>query len=296
MKTTSVLKALKGVTPQLLSASKESMSAANVDTVNKFTKVYSPLSNKEKVLDFGCMTGETSNAIARGDLGNLGKAESVIGTDVPVLVDHCKSTFSTSNLSFKSIAEVESNPGKVDLVTTFHSIQEVENQPKTIQMFNKMLNKGGKFCFFVKTSPNADTNALRKEFESMKGERKWSKMLSKTAWPYFGTQHKNNSWMSSVDANGRGPVTEADYIKLMENNGFKVAFSEAKTVNLTFSEDFMRNFFRTVILPALSDMQEKEKQQFLDEYVRRVRSQRPLNPDGHYDVQVDGFDIFGEKI
>jgi len=162
-------------------------------------------------------------------------------------------------------------------------------------MFNKMLNKGGKFCFFVKTSPNADTNALRKEFEAMKGEAKWSKMMSKTAWPHLGTQHKNNSWLSTVDHNGRGPITEGDYIKLMEANGFKVAFSAPKTVNLTFSEDFMRHFFKTVIVPALSDMKENDKQQFLEEYVRRVRSQRPLNSEGNYEVQVDGFDIIGEK-
>jgi len=295
MKVSTSLKALKGVTPQLLAASGDSLVAAHTGTANNFAKVYSPLSNKEKVLEFGCMTGETANAIAKGELGNLGKPASVVGTDVPVMTDHCKSAYNTSNLSFKSISEVESNPGKMDLITTFSYIQEVENQPKTIQMFNKMLNKGGKFAFFVKTNQNAETSAMRKEFEAMKGEAKWSKMLSKTAWPVFGTQHKNNSWLSTVDHNGRGAMTEGDYIKLMEANGFKVAFTASKTVNFTLSEDFMRNYFKTVFVPALSDMKENDKQQFLEEFVRRVRSQRPLNSEGNYEVQVDGFDIIGEK-
>ena len=49
MKVSTTLKALKGVTPQLLAASSESLVAAHTGTANNFAKVYSPLSNKEKV-------------------------------------------------------------------------------------------------------------------------------------------------------------------------------------------------------------------------------------------------------
>merc|ERR1712200_292717 len=305
MKVSSALKAMKGATPQLLTASKDSMMAVNTEAFNQFTKVFSPLTNRQVVLDFGCMSGETTNAIARGELGNLGKPESVIGTNVSVMTDHCKSAYTTPNLSWKHCDDVESkdwqkfcqkeNKGDIDLITSFHYLQEVENQPKTIQMFNKMLTDKGKFCFFVKSTQNLETNALRREFENMKADPEWSKMLSKVSYPYFGTEHKNNSWMTTVDSKGKGAVTDSDFIKLMEANGFEVAFTENKTVSLTFSEDFIRNYFKTIIKPALTEMQVKEKELFLEEYVRRVRSQRTLNSDGNYLIDVDGFVIMGEK-
>jgi len=305
MKVSTALKAMKGVTPQLLSASNESLIAVHADTVNQFTKVYSPLSNREKVLDFGCMAGATTNAIANGELGSLGKPESIIGADVSVMTDHCKSTYNTPGLTFKHCDDVESkdwaqfcqqqNKGKMDLITTFSFIQDIENQPKAIQLFNSALKTGGKFCFFVKTSQNLETNALRREFENMKRESQWSKMLSGASYPHLGTTHKNSSWMTTLDSNGYGPITEKDYVKLMENNGFKVAHSENKTAYLVFSEDFIKNFFKTIIKPALTGMPEKDKQLFLEEYVRRVRSQRTLNSDGNYEIYVDGFDIVGEK-
>ena len=31
---------------------------------------------------------------------------------------------------------------------------------------------------------------MKKEFENMKREEKWSKMLNKTSWPHFKTVHR----------------------------------------------------------------------------------------------------------
>ena len=42
-----------------------------------FTQVYGKLGSNDSVLDFGCGTGETTLAIASGQLGNFGKPEKV---------------------------------------------------------------------------------------------------------------------------------------------------------------------------------------------------------------------------
>jgi len=296
---------MKFVTPRQYAASKEANYTINSEAVNQFTKMYSPLNNRERVLDFGCATGETTNAMARGELGNLGKPESVIGTDVSQFVDHCRSTYSTQNLTWKHCDDVESkdwqkfaqqeNNGKMDLITSFSYLHWVQNQPKAVQMFNKMLNNGGKFCFVIPTTQNQQKNTMRNEFESMKRESQWSKMLNKTTWPHFKTVHKNNSWMTTVDNKGNGPITERDYVKLMENNGFKVDFSQNQQFYYVFNEDFMRNFFKSNIRTCFNELQEKEKEQFMEEFVRRMRSQKQLNSEGHYEAHIDGFVIMGEK-
>ena len=42
-----------------------------------FAQVYGKLGSNDSVLDFGCGTGETTLAIASGQLGNFGKPEKV---------------------------------------------------------------------------------------------------------------------------------------------------------------------------------------------------------------------------
>ena len=124
-----------------------------------FDKVYYPLNERDRVLDFGCATGETTNAMARGDLGILGKPEYVIGTDMEhVMIDHCKETYTTPNIHWRQL-DVESIDfwehgkvdlerfGKLDLVTSFSYLQWVQNQPMAVEMFNRVLNIGGRFCF-----------------------------------------------------------------------------------------------------------------------------------------------------
>lgn len=295
---------MKYGSPKQYAATKDAHNVINTAAVNQFTKVYYPLNNRDRVLDFGCATGETANAIARGELGNLGRPESVIGTDMEkVLIDHCKTTYNTPNVNWRQL-EVESNDcrqfcyendGKLDLVTSFSYLQWVENQPMAVEMFNKVLNTGGKFCFVIPSTQNQQRNNMRKEFENMKKEDKWSKMLSKTSWPNFKTIHKNNDWMSTVDNKGNGPIIEEDYVRLMENHGFKVEFSHSQPLQYVFNDEFIRNFFKSTILTSFNELNENERKEFMEEFVRRLKNQKQLNSDGHYEAHVDGFLIMGEK-
>lgn len=305
---------MKFVTPKQYTASNEAHFLINCNAVNQFTKMYSPLNNREKILDFGCGTGETTYAMAKGELGNLGKPDSVFGIDLSrEMIDYCKSNYNQSNLKWKQL-DVESKEcqsfcseqnGKMDLVTSFSCLHWVPNQPAAVQMFNKVLTPGGKFCFVIASTQNSQRNNMKKEFENMKRDEKWSKMLNKTSWPHFKTVHRNNTWMSTVDHKGNGPIIEQDYVKLMQNNGFKVKFSKNQPLNYVFNDDFIRNFFKSTILTSFQELEPKEREMFLEEFVRWLKSQKQLNKDsdgdtlkkadGHYEAHVDGFLIIGEK-
>merc|ERR1712168_263875 len=183
---------------------------------------------------------------------------------------------------------------EMDLVTSFSHLHWVPNQPMAVKMSNKVLTSGGKFCFVIPSTQNQQRNNMRKEFESMKKEDKWSKMLAKTEWPHFKTIHRNNTWMSTVDHKGNGPIIEEDYIKLMENNGFKIEYSKSQSLHYVFNEEFIRNFFKSTILTSFNELQGKEREMFMEEFVRRLREKRQLTSDGHYEAHIDGFVIMGE--
>jgi len=295
---------MKFVSPKQYTASNEAHFVINSNAVNQLTKMYSAVSNNHKVLDFGCGTGETTHAMAKGELGNLGRPESVMGLDISKdMIDHCASNYSAPNLKWRQM-DVESKEcqsfcseqnGKMDLVTSFSCLHWVPNQPAAVQMFNRVLSPGGKFCFVIASTQNSQRNVMKKEFEKMKREDKWSSMLNKTSWPHFKTVHRNNTWMSTVDHKGNGPIIERDYIKLMENNGFKVGFSKSQSLNYVFHDDFIRNFFKSTILTSFNELEKNEREMFLNEFVTRLKSQKQLNADGHYEAHVDGFLIMGEK-
>jgi len=302
------------VSPKQYTDSNKAHFLINSNAVNQLVKTYSPLSDKDKILDFGCGTGETTYAMAKGELGDLGRPGSVIGLDISQkMIDHCKSSYSDPNLKWSQM-DVESSEcqsfcseqnGKIDLVTSFSCLHWVPNQPAAVQMFNRVLSLGGKFCFVIASTQNSGKSVMKTEFEKMKNEDEWSPILSKTSWPHFKTVHRNNSWMSTVDQKGYGPIIEQDYIKLMENNGFKVTYSKSQALNYVFHDDFIRNFYKSTILTSFNDLESKEREKFMEEYVTRLKSNEQLNKslsgearteaDGKYESHIDGFIIIGEK-
>jgi len=295
---------MKFVTAKQYSATNEAHYSINTEAVSMLMKHFSPLTSKEKVLDFGCGTGETTFAIAKGELSNLGKPKSIVGVDVSQdMIEYCQSNYKAKNLYWRQL-DVDSedcqqfcmeNNGKMDLITSFSCLHWVPNQPMAVSMFNKVLNIGGKFCFVIASTQNKEKNIMRKEFENMKSEDKWDKILKKTEWPHFKTVHRNNAWMSTVNNTGNGYIVESDYVRLMKDNGFQVVYSRSQTLPYVFNNDFIRNYFKSTILTSFNELKKEERDEFINEFVARLKSKKQTNTEGHYASNVDGFVIMGLK-
>ena len=128
---------------------------------------------------------------------------------------------------------------------------------------------------------------------------------------HFKTVHVNNSWMSTADSNGFGYVEQGDYVKLMENHGFRV--DDAKTIPLKYvlNKDFTKNFFKSTLLTSFPELTGDNRNQFFTEFIGRIKEQsQPVgklitflflfftfqDADGFSKAYVDGIQIFGEKI
>ena len=69
--------AMKFVTPAQYTKSNLAHFIINTKAANDFTRVHPRLGDQDRVLDFGCGTGETTLAIAQGQLGELGTPDQV---------------------------------------------------------------------------------------------------------------------------------------------------------------------------------------------------------------------------
>ena len=111
------------------------------------------------------------------------------------------------------------------------------------------------------------------------------------------TKHVNKGWSSSIDDRGYGPLTEEDYMRLMEGEGFRVAL--AKSYPLCFKVTKVSSFTYTkltyskidsiiktglnvfkdvveathkVIYEAFDEISEKDRNDFLSEYRQRIEA------------------------
>ncbi|XP_023330187.1 juvenile hormone acid O-methyltransferase isoform X2 [Eurytemora carolleeae] len=171
--------AMNFVTPKQYSVSNQSHFIINTKTINQLVKFFPPLSGTEKVLDFGCGTGETTLAMAEGRFGELGNPGRVIGVDISQdMIEYCKSKYNLDKLEFLQL-DTETNQTKIfcnqyrgtfDLVTSFNCLHWVTNQPDTVSFFNSILKKNGLFIFLVVSSQSLKNNPHRSTFEEMKKE------------------------------------------------------------------------------------------------------------------------------
>jgi len=295
--------AMKFITPTQYSKSNQAHYVINTTAVNEFTQVHPQLGDNDRLLDFGCGTGETTQAMAQGILGNLGKPSKVVGVDISEdMISHCTKTHQATNLAFQQLdvsdgnSFISSNASTFSMVTSFSCLHWVPNQPDAVFLFNKVLQPGGKFLFVIAGTHNPKDNILRREYEKMKTEAKWADMLKPTSWMHFKTVHVNNSWMSTVDSDGFGYIEEGDYIKLMENHGFRVDDAKTIPLNYVLNKDFTKNFFKSTLLTSFPELTGDNRRHFFNEFIERIKEQSQPDADGFQKANVDGIQIFGEKV
>lgn len=295
--------AMKFVTPAQYSKTNEAHMIINRAAVLDFLKVHPPLDKEDRLIDFGCGTGETTASMARGELGGLGHPGQVVGVDIsPSMVSHSQEHHQAPGLQFDRVDVEDANHqdkflDQFSMMTSFSCLHWVPNQPAAVQFFNKSLKKNGKFLFVISSTQSSETNILRREWESMKQESKWAEILVPCSWPHFKTVHTNNSWMSTVDNNGMGHIIQDDYVKLMQNHGFQVDDCQTLPLNYRFTKDFTRNFFKSTILSSFPELNGDVRKEFFDEYIARAKEHgEQHDQDGLVNGRVEGIQIFGKKI
>ena len=98
-----------------------------------------------RLLDFGCGTGETTEAMAKGVLGQLGQPGEVVGVDISAdMIGHCRQHCQAPNTSFHQldVSQAESftsaHLSSFSLVTSFSCLHWVPDMPATVALFNKV--------------------------------------------------------------------------------------------------------------------------------------------------------------
>jgi len=295
---------MKFVTPQQYTASNQAHFTINTNAVQEFVTAYSPLTSSHKVLDFGCGTGETTAAMSQGQLGDLGQPGYVLGVDISQdMIDHCRTLYSSPKVGFQRM-DVESEDCQgfcseqaesFDLVTSFSCLHWVPNQPAAIDVFHRLLKPGGRFVFVIASTQSPKKNPMRVEYNAMKSEPQWAELLKNTSWPHFKTAHRNSSWMSTVDKDGYGDITEQDYVQLLHSKGFKVSSSKSLPLNYKLHREFTKNFFKSTILSSFQEIPGEERRAFFTEYIARIQNSSQISGD-YYDSFIDGIQVTGEKL
>ena len=165
-----------------------------------------------RLLDFGCGTGETTLALAEGELGGAGTPGEVVGVDLSQeMIQHCQSQHQTSptpSLSFTQLdvtrAEsfISSNLASFSCLTSFSCLHWVQDMPAAVRMFNKVQNLyfmdyelakncaksddkmpcqvlkvGGKVVLVMADGENMEERIV---YDQMKTEERWTELLDKT--------------------------------------------------------------------------------------------------------------------
>ena len=136
------------VTPDQYSKSNLAHFHINSRAANDFVSLHHSLNSEDKLLDFGCGTGETTVAMAHGILGGLGAPGEVVGVDISEeMISHCRArhlTPRTPALSFHQLdvtrpgSFISSNLRRFSCITSFSCLHWVSDIPAAISLFNKV--------------------------------------------------------------------------------------------------------------------------------------------------------------
>ncbi|XP_023348463.1 uncharacterized protein LOC111717188 [Eurytemora carolleeae] len=143
------------------------------------------------------------------------------------------------------------------------------------------------------STPSLKNNPHRSTFEEMKKEGEWANILKNTSWPCHNILQVNSDWMSNRDTDGSGPILEKDYVKMMEEHGFKVHMSQTLTLEYILSREFIDNYFKTRVLTGFKSLQDDKRELFLTEYKRRMENKDTLKV---VNYPMDVFQVLGQKV
>merc|ERR1712110_1306569 len=181
--------AMKFMTPEKYSKSQESHFILNGNAVNEFAEIFGSLSQKDRVLDLGSGTGETTSAMAQGLLCNLGKPGFVTGSDLSHdMIKFCRGKYTIDNLEFVQLDVTngeefgEQNIEKYSLVTSFSCLHWVNDHLAATKLTARVLKKGGKFLHLVPSEHHELKSHSYRIFNDMKSEDKWKQMLEHVRW------------------------------------------------------------------------------------------------------------------
>ena len=178
------LNSMKFVTPRQYAASNVAQFNINVEAVKEFLQLYQSHEEEEKLLDFGCGTGETTAAIAGSKLGL--RVNEVLGVDISEqMISYCNKSYNIPNLRFQHLDSSEaesfarSHSSSFSMITSFHCFHWVEDIPQVLSLFRKVLRTNGRLLLVV---PGVETenNPHRRVFEEMREEEEWKEMMSNT--------------------------------------------------------------------------------------------------------------------
>jgi len=270
---------MEHISPSDYCASNKMHMTLNTRIATQYRQHFASLTSEDSVMDFGCGSGETTKAIAQGSLGNLGKPGFVLGVDISEeMIGHCRDHHQTPgdmDIHFEQLGEsredfISKYKSSFSLVTSFSCLHWVPDLPSLINMFNEVLVPGGKFVFSVCGSPS-EQNPRKKLYEVMKKEPKWTEVAEKK-FTVYGTIHKGD-WMTTLDAQGYGEIIEEDLRRLMEDNNFTVAASTTFEEEAKLTPTFIQTVYETNFQKSLHEIRGKKKNEFINEYIRRVREE-----------------------
>lgn len=308
MRVSIVIKAaMRAISPSSYAKTNNTQWRENVKMVNEFVEVHRALDQHDRILDIGSGSGETSTAMAKGELGYLGKPGEVVGVDISEdMTQYSRSQIpeDTTNISFHTLDVQQPSDvsefsqkfkNQFSVVFSFHTLHWVRDQPALMRMVNKVLMDKGKFAFICCGGENLD-NPRRQIFEEMVTEKKWIDFKEKK-FPFYGTLHTSDSWMSRNDDQGYGPILQEDLKNLMKKEGFRVEVAKSYQVDSTLSLEFVNSVYMKNFLNSFPEFAEKPQilNEFQQEYIERVRAASIIQ-DGYVRENHEVVFLTGEKM
>ena len=173
----------KFVTPGQYAASNLAQYNINVAAVREFLQVY-PGRREERLLDFGCGTGETTAAIAVGELGL--EVREVVGVDIShEMISHCNIHHQGPRLTFQQLdcgeadSFVRCHDSSFSMITSFHCLHWVQDIPQVLSIFHRVLSRQGRLLL-VMAGNQTENNPHRRIFQEMRNEEEWRELLRGT--------------------------------------------------------------------------------------------------------------------
>lgn len=179
-------------------------------------------------LDFGCGSGATTAALARGELTRV-KPGRVIGADInPDMIEVCKKRYGEiENLTFMTL-DVDDNQqrdrflaewdGKISVFTSFFCLHYMVDMPCLVSLVKRCLKPGGQFICLVPFVDPMLPGSYSTIIKKMISHHNWPEAL-RTFRMRFGTDPIiNKAWMKRSE----NALVMDDLKDLLIDNGFRV--------------------------------------------------------------------------